>query len=284
MEVPMSDLTPEDEALLERARLGVGEATPEDHGRVKRKLWAQVGIAAGTSAVATSGGASAGLAATGAAGSGLLASAGKIVVALAIGAGAGTGVVMTYDHRTAHGPPVSQAPAAAEPSSTLSSAQPDPTSERRTSEPQAEPIASAPPRAAIRDRLPPPVAVSAPSLSDDRPNTPSPAESPPLVAPAQPAPRLEPSGPATVAAEAELLRRADAALKAADPSRALALLGEHATTFPNGILVEERDAERIVVLCALGRTEDARAAAAQFLRLRPRSPLSQRVRESCGGI
>jgi RNA polymerase sigma-70 factor (ECF subfamily) len=207
------------------------------------------------------------------------------VVALAIGAGAGAGVVMTYDARTAHAPSVPQAPAvAAEPSNTSSSAQHDQVSERRISEPQVEAIVSAPPRATIRDRPAPPAAVLAPSLSDDRPSTPSLAGSPPLIAPVQPAPRLEPAGPATVTAEAELLRRADAALKAADPSRALALLGEHATTFPNGILVEERDAERVVVLCALGRTEDARAAAAQFLRLRPRSPLSQRVRESCGGI
>jgi RNA polymerase sigma-70 factor (ECF subfamily) len=86
-----------------------------------------------------------------------------------------------------------------------------------------------------------------------------------------------------VAAEAELLRDADRALKAGDPARALNLLVEHTTRFPNGILIEERDAERIVVLCALGRSDEARIAAVEFLRVRSRSPLAQRVRESCGG-
>ena len=79
------------------------------------------------------------------------------------------------------------------------------------------------------------------------------------------------------------VRVADAAMKAGHAPRALALLQEHATRFPNGVLIEEREAERIVVLCALGRTEDARAAASRFLRERPRSPLVRRVHESCGG-
>jgi RNA polymerase sigma-70 factor (ECF subfamily) len=99
----------------------------------------------------------------------------------------------------------------------------------------------------------------------------------------QPAPTPEPAGPATVAAEAELLRRADAARKAGDASRALDLLDEHRARFPTGILVQEREAERVVVLCALGRNGDARAAATAFLRDWPHSPLAGRVRSSCGG-
>jgi hypothetical protein len=100
-----------------------------------------------------------------------------------------------------------------------------------------------------------------------------------MVPPAEP----EPGGPSTVGAEADLLRQADGAVKAGNPSRALALVHEHATKFPNGIMSEEREAVRIVVLCALGRIEDARAAASLFLREHPRSPLARRVRESCGG-
>jgi hypothetical protein len=99
----------------------------------------------------------------------------------------------------------------------------------------------------------------------------------------QPSPAPEPAGPATVSAEAELLRRADAARKAGDASRALDLLDEHRARFPTGILVQEREAERVVVLCALGRTGDAHVAAAAFLRDWPRSPLAGRVRGSCGG-
>jgi RNA polymerase sigma-70 factor (ECF subfamily) len=98
-----------------------------------------------------------------------------------------------------------------------------------------------------------------------------------------PVPTPEPAGPDTVAAEAELLRRADAARKAGDASLALNLLDEHRARFPTGILVQEREAERVVVLCALGRSGDARAAAAAFLRDWPHSPLAGRVRSSCGG-
>ncbi|MGH7329144.1 MAG: hypothetical protein ACREJX_12410, partial [Polyangiaceae bacterium] len=91
------------------------------------------------------------------------------------------------------------------------------------------------------------------------------------------------SGPTTVDAEAALLRNADAALKRGDASGALALVDQHAAQFPNGILAEERDAERVVVLCALGRTDEARAAGAAFLRAHPRSPQASRIRESCAG-
>jgi hypothetical protein len=61
------------------------------------------------------------------------------------------------------------------------------------------------------------------------------------------------------------------------------MIDQHRARFPNGTMVEERESERIVVLCALGRTDEARAAASAFLRDRPRSPLAGRVRASCGG-
>jgi hypothetical protein len=101
-----------------------------------------------------------------------------------------------------------------------------------------------------------------------------------------PAPSNAPVAPpvlaaSSVAEEADLLRRADRTLKANDPQGALALLDRHAAQFPHGVLVEERDAERVVVLCALARVDDARALAAAFLRDRPRSPLAERVRASC---
>jgi hypothetical protein len=92
-----------------------------------------------------------------------------------------------------------------------------------------------------------------------------------------------PAGPTTLDAEADLLRRADAARKSGDAAGGLALLEQHRARYPNGILVEEREAERIVVLCALGRAEEAHAAAARFLRDHPRSPQAARVRASCGG-
>jgi hypothetical protein len=89
------------------------------------------------------------------------------------------------------------------------------------------------------------------------------------------------SGPATVAAETQLLRDADGALRAGQAVRALALLDEHAARFPRGVLVEERNAERIVVLCALGEKSQAREAGSAFLREHSGSPLGARVRASC---
>jgi hypothetical protein len=260
MEVPMNDLTPEDEALLASARRF--EGTANDRARVKRKLFARIGIGLGVSSVSA---ASASAAPT------AWASTAKIVVALAVGAGAGTGVVVAYDARTAREPP---AHVVAPPivSSTAASVPRDPPTATVDIEPLAPPPVE---RGRARPAAPPPL-----PMSDE----PSPrAGEPAALAAPNATTKREPAGPATVAAEADLLRRADGALKAGNPSLALALLGEHLAKFPNGILIEEREAERIVVLCALGRTDEARAAAAEFRLARPRSPLLGRVRESCGG-
>lgn len=82
-------------------------------------------------------------------------------------------------------------------------------------------------------------------------------------------------------AETRLVRAGLAALHAGDPARALALFDEHARSYPNGILADERAAERIVSLCELGRASEARTAALLFLRDHRTSPLSERVRSSC---
>jgi hypothetical protein len=80
------------------------------------------------------------------------------------------------------------------------------------------------------------------------------------------------------------MRRADQALRIGDPARALALLDEHARTFPDGVFAEERSAERVTTLCLLGRLDQARTEAARFLAVRADSPLAKVVRESCGGV
>jgi hypothetical protein len=98
------------------------------------------------------------------------------------------------------------------------------------------------------------------------------------------APRPLPAPPlANVADEARLLREAHAALSTGDAAHALALLDEHARAHPAGALAEERDAERVVVLCKLGRASEARTEARRFLAGRPDSPLAAGVRASCGG-
>lgn len=84
-----------------------------------------------------------------------------------------------------------------------------------------------------------------------------------------------------VAAETLLLESAQRALAARDAEHALALLAEHAQRFPNGALTEERGAARVLALCELGRTNEARSAFAAFLRTAPRSPLIPRLQDSC---
>jgi hypothetical protein len=282
MEVPMTDLTPDDEALLERARRA-GEATAADQARVKRKIFAQIGVGLGTSAISTSGGA-AGLGGGAATGTSFVASTAKIVVALALGAGAGTGVLLASHGRDAQGtgpalraaPATSiAAPAPSPPVETPMAASASP----RESTPD-ESLAPTPPRAVAPGRA---TRTPSPAPAGERSTEATAAENTPPAAPFAAPPQPEPGGPSTVGAEADLLRQADGALKAGHPSQALALLHEHATRFPNGILSEEREAECIVVLCALGRTEEARASASQFLREHPKSPLGRRIRESCGG-
>jgi hypothetical protein len=71
-------------------------------------------------------------------------------------------------------------------------------------------------------------------------------------------------------------------MRSGDPRRALDLLDEHARTFPNGILAEERSVERVSALCTLGRVAEAREEATRFLRATPDSPLAESVRSSCG--
>jgi hypothetical protein len=53
--------------------------------------------------------------------------------------------------------------------------------------------------------------------------------------------------------------------------------------FPSGALAEERDASRVLALCAAGRAAEARVIATDFLAKHPRSPAASRVRASCGG-
>lgn len=86
-----------------------------------------------------------------------------------------------------------------------------------------------------------------------------------------------------LAREAALLADARQAEQRGDDVRALERLDEHARTFPNGWLAADRAAERIIVLCNLGRREEASREAAVFLQSRPKSHLTHRVATSCAG-
>jgi hypothetical protein len=94
-----------------------------------------------------------------------------------------------------------------------------------------------------------------------------------------------PASPAGGSLEAEtgLLEAAQSELRAGHPERALSALDEHGRKYRDGVLSEERLASRVLALCALGRTDEARSEAQRFLSTSPRSPMAERVRSSCGG-
>jgi hypothetical protein len=141
----------------------------------------------------------------------------------------------------------------------------------------------------VKAPLPPP------SASPQEPRSESPADAP-AIAPApvfsaKPLPvraSASAQGPKTteetadsLVAETQRLREAHGALRGGDPEKALALLSEQAAEVEGQKLREERAAARVLVLCKLGRVDEANAEAAAFLTQNPRSPLADRVRHAC---
>jgi len=125
-----------------------------------------------------------------------------------------------------------------------------------------------------------------------------PAEPRPAVAPVEPGPTVapvvsarpspakrsqeaEPAPADTMLEELELLRRARAAQRGGDLEHALELLAEHERRFPESALGEERMATRVVVLCGLGRLDQAKAAEAEITQRYPRSTYLETVRRVC---
>jgi hypothetical protein len=92
---------------------------------------------------------------------------------------------------------------------------------------------------------------------------------------------VEAAPPSTLLGELTLLQRAQRALAGGAPGIALSLAGEHATRYPRSQLSRERDAVRVFAYCALGRTADARALAAEILKSAPRSPVRASLEQSC---
>jgi hypothetical protein len=79
--------------------------------------------------------------------------------------------------------------------------------------------------------------------------------------------------------ELRLLRQARAAVAREDYAGALPPIGEHARRFKDGRLTEEREALRVKALAELGRTDEARRAAAAFRARFPRSVLLRAVNQ-----
>jgi hypothetical protein len=84
------------------------------------------------------------------------------------------------------------------------------------------------------------------------------------------------AAPASPSDEVKLLERAQDALRTR-PDEALALCNDHARTFPNGMLVQEREVIAIEALVKSGRTDEARARAARFKARWPGSSHARRI-------
>jgi hypothetical protein len=295
----MSDMTPDDDALIRQARLGM-EPTDEDHARVKRKVLGQLGLGVGAATSVLSASTTAGARMVTAS---VLANVAKIVGGVIVVVGAGAAIAREWPSASV---PSSVARSGSVVAPLAASVAPTPAAVRELAwsapaaasdapappmAPTGSPTATASPGRAAPPAAPsgdgsresvPPVSASAMAHIAETATPASPSLGEAATAASEPG-QGSPAGPATVAAEARLLRDADAALRAGDAARALSLLDQHASLFPGGVLVEERDAERVVVLCALGQVAAAREAGSAFIRDHARSPLVARVRGSCAG-
>jgi hypothetical protein len=129
--------------------------------------------------------------------------------------------------------------------------------------PQIVPVAKAPAVAVAPAARPAAVAADEqPVAADEQPVAPEPVAAAPALSRAEAA-----------RAELRLLRAARTAVARGDFAAALVPIGEHAHRFKNGRLAEEREALRVKSLAGLGRTEEARRAAAAFRARFPRSVL-----------
>jgi hypothetical protein len=105
----------------------------------------------------------------------------------------------------------------------------------------------------------------------------APADPPPTP---RAAPATQPKKSETLEAELDLLH--DAQVKrSSDPEGALALLATHRKRYPKSVLGLEREALRVLCLCAAGRTAEAKEVARRSFKNAPRSPLKASVEESC---
>jgi hypothetical protein len=265
----MNELGPDAKRLLEMARRG-DEPASQDEARIQGALMRRIG--ATSLAVAASLEASKALAA----GTVRVSLVKGAVIAAAVGASvavAGWQAVQIVTEavnstpsavsRASHAPPrADQAVAAL-------------TRPNSSAAPAAQPAVTSKP------------AVAAPRASDRRnpePEASPPAPTGPAVAGFEPLPESthSVSSPSnSLEAETSALREVQAALRAGQPSAALALIDQQNARFPAGSLAPERAASRVLALCALGFVERAQGEAARFALQWPNSPLLGRVRSAC---
>jgi hypothetical protein len=257
----MTDLSRDAQSILDAGR-DLDAAGDLEKARVRRALFAKIAAGGAVLTAASTAAADGGAAATeGAAASGAAAAPAtavvsastiaKILVPLAIVAGAVGGAVVWRAQRA-----MTPAPA---------------------------PVVAPAPIVVPLPAPPPAPAAAAPALAPaaEPAPAPRPARHAHVAAPA----RVEAVAPANrLAEETALLASANAELRRGDARRALSLLDDYDHRYPSGVLREEVLATRVIARCQLGPAPDkvARRGAAAFLARHPASPLAPRVRSSCG--
>lgn len=113
-------------------------------------------------------------------------------------------------------------------------------------------------------------------------NAPAPAEQAPTKA-GTPTPAPSASGD-RLSAERNVLDAARVALASGEPNQAVALADRHKRDYPQGALVEEREAIATKALVDAGRHAEARARGAAFERRFPQSAMLRSVRSSLSTI
>lgn len=297
----MSDLDEAGRALIALAG-DAHDPTAADRARVRAALAGRLGAAAGlglgtvavlgATATAKAAAAAGGAASTGGAGAAVAAAglgstlAMKVVgVAVAITTAVGVGTAVKLARRSAQAPSTAThsevhsrrtAVVAAPP--TLLALAPSPEATNHAA-PSLEAAAATPtPSPAVDATAKINVRAVTRTAPHRRPATAASASDhgcPPAAAGANTAGRRSES---TVADEARLVHDGVRAMRAGQPAYALSLLDTHARHYPEGVLAEEREAERALALADLGRMPEARLAAAAFLRKHPASPLGVRLR------
>ena len=292
----MSELGPEARALIESTRDG-DDPSELDRARLRNRLGVALAAAATTAAVSAAAPAAATSAASAATatatatkaaiGAQVVAGAQAVVatsvtakigvaVTVAVISVAGSGVVLKNELSPPTGarePAAQVAPRAAR-------------AKRRASpEPIAAPVIAAPapespavlePQVPVVE-VPAPVVPPAPAVAAAKVAAPKPVLRPRVSEPAPAIDELPPS----MQTEIQLLSFAQGALRDRDYDRALSLLADHASRFPNGVLALERDAVRAITLCSSGRVATGRDAAEALAARVEGTPLASRVEGAC---
>jgi len=146
--------------------------------------------------------------------------------------------------------------------------------------PPAVPTKRAAPPPTAAQPAPEPIVIATPTPPPSPPSPPHSARHP-ARAHANARPDLDPS--AALADELDLVRKAASAISEQRWSQAIGLLDQHAARFPTGALTQERAGLLALSLCKLQRPE-GRTAAARFVHAYPDSPMIERLRASCPGL